>query len=217
MSFRNDNGNKVLHPITSDGRTGFDQFNQLMSWTEPDSEGYTTGRPIRDVRGCTCYICGKGWELTTEALLDQTTIDYKMTAHASCLFGYRKVAEYYLLQNALIEAGYLFQMTEMEPQYPHSTPWQTITILSAGKDRADTGRRLSLGRRKRVWEIRFDGSYEQVKRIELLFNDVDDTKGISVAGIENTHFYVHAWTKEQLVDYLRRFRETIPNTDRNTV
>lgn len=209
--------NEILRPITADGRTGFDQFNQLMSWTEKDADGYSTGRFIRDVRGCTCYICGKGWELTTESLRDQTTIDSKMPAHESCLIGYRKVAEYYLLQNALIEAGYLFRMDEMEPQYPYSTPWQTITILSANKDRLDTGRRLSLGRRKRVWEIRFNGSYEQVKHLETLFTDVDDTKGISTAGMENTHFYVHAWTKEQLVDYLRRFRETIPGTDRNTL
>lgn len=207
----------IVRPVTLDGRTGYDEFNQLVSWTEKDADGYSSGTFIKDVSGCTCYICGKGWELTTESLRDQTMIDRKMTAHASCLFGYRKVTEYFLLQDALIEAGYLFQMTEMEPQYPHSTPWQTVTILSAGKDRADTGRRLSLGRRKRVWEIRFDGSYAQAKHIESLFTDVDDTKGIAIAGLENTHFYVHAWTKEQLVDYLRRFRETIPNTDRNTV
>jgi hypothetical protein len=103
--------NKVLRPFTPDGRTGFDGFNQLMSWSKPDDSGYTTGKMILDVRGCTCYICGKGWELTTEHLQDQVVVSGDLM-HQTCFYGYQKLTSKKDIQQMVIDAGYLFQMEE---------------------------------------------------------------------------------------------------------
>ncbi len=203
--------NQIVKPIVPDGRTGYDKYGQLISWTKPDAEGNSSGRMIKDVTAHKCYICDKSWELTSESLRDQVVFDGKV-AHDTCYYGWQKLTEYYTLQNALIDAGYLFSMTEAEPQYPHSTPWQTITILHNDKDRTDTGRSIFMGRRKRVWSINFKASNEQTpSEIAALFEDVEDTKYVN-----DDHFIVHAWSKKQLVDYLRRFRETINNTDRDS-
>lgn len=201
-------GNSIIRPITSDGNTGFDQFNQLMSYLTED--GITRGSMIHDVRGKRCYLCDKGWELTTLALRDQEKLENQEMAHASCIYGYRKLTEYYNIRNVLISAGYLFNLTEEPPKYPGSTPWQLVKILRADKDRTDTYQRIELGRRKRVWEIRFINS-----NVPHLFSDVDDTKGYHEADdTSSAYYYVHAWTVDQLIDYLRRFRETILNTNR---
>lgn len=218
--------NKIIDAITYDGRTGFDQYGQLVSWTEPDAEGYSNGIMIRDVRGCTCYVCGRKWELTTEAFRDQLVDDERRLMHRTCYDGVAKMNAHHDIKTALLKAGYLFSMEEVPPRYPHSTPWQRITVLSNRKDRADTDYRIVLGRRKRVWEIRFHAlnSLEAfgAHDISPLFEDVTDTKGISYDVSEHEpefgkYFYVHAWTEEQLVDYLTRMRLAIPaETDRNT-
>lgn len=218
---QNGPGNEVLRPITADGRTGFDQFDQLVSWSKPDGDGYKTGRIIRDVRDRVCYICGQKWELTTESLQNQKIDGRGNALHQTCLEGANKLEAYRTIADALISAGYIFADEEVEPRYSYSTPWQRVTVLTANKDRADTGCRVVLGRRKRVWEVRFHGgSLIDVLAIAKHFDDVTDTKGFhDSSGSEpefGPYYYVHAWTEEQLVDYLSRFRKAIPaKTDRN--
>lgn len=196
-------------PITADGRTGFDKFGQLMSWTLPDEAGYKTGTFIQDVRSCTCYICGKGWGNTTEDLKDQS-IDEDLTMHASCLFGYRKMKERFFWQDALIAAGYIFNSEEVPARYPHSTPWKRISIFSNESGHTDTGYRLVVGKRKRVWELRLHIAVD----VSPLFKDVKDTKGYSYQPSKEEpefgpYYYIHAYSIAQVVDYLLRFKVVI--------
>lgn len=216
MIFEFGGGNKMVEVITPDGRVGFDKHGQLWAWTERDDEGYSSGSIIRDVRDSTCYICGQGWELTADRLADQFMIDGRLI-HRTCGYGHQKMDAYRDVQHACIDAGYLFNMEEVPPRYPHSTPWQRITVLGNDKDRTDTGFRIVLGRRKRVWEVRG----HRLGDLTEVFRDVGDTKGYSQDSEEDPDFgpyyYVHAWTKLQLVDYLTRFRQAIPaSTDRKT-
>lgn len=218
--------NTILEPITRDGRTGFDKYGQLVNWSLPDEHGYKNGIIICDVRGHTCYVCGQSWKLDSESLRDQITDNYKRLMHRTCYDGVAKVNAHSAIVEALMKAGYLFSTEEVPPRYPHSTPWQRITVFSNNKNRDDTGYRIVLGRRKRVWEIRFHAlnSLEAfgVHDISPLFEDVTDTKGVSYDVSEHEpefgkYFYVHAWDEGQLVDYLTRMRLAIPaETDRNT-
>lgn len=203
---------QTFDSITPDGRTGFDQFGQLMTWTVPDADGYKTGRIIKDVRSCTCYICGKGWGNTSEELADQARHD-DLDMHKTCYFGHRKMQERQFWIDSLMAAGYLFKHTEVETQYPGSTPWQQITVLGNDTGRTDTGIRLVVGRRKSVWELRVHG----VGELSCNFADVEDTLGYDTQYSPlGPHFYVHAYTKAQVIDYLTRFRLAIPcDTDRN--
>jgi len=202
---------KIEKPITPDGRTGFDQFGQLVSITAPDEDGYQTLRVIRDVRPCTCYICGRGWGNTTEELANQTNNEGRMM-HETCLQGVRKLRSLESTQTALADAGFLFDLEEVPPRYPYSTPWQRVTVLRNDVDRTDSGWRIVLGRRKRVWEVRLHQA-EIAPNIHARFNDVTNTKGHAVATEAEPEFgpyyYVHAWDKEELVDYLKRFHSYI--------
>lgn len=198
--------NAIVKSITSDGRTGFDQYNQLIAWTKPDGDGMTQGRMIKDVRTCTCYICGKGWGNTTEELVDQNMVN-DHDVHNTCLYGYRKINAHFDIQQALMNAGYLFNMEEVPPRYPNSTPWQRIKILHADKERSDTGFRITLGRRKRVWEVR---GHNFSTNLEPVFKHINETKGYGGPSAEepefSTYHYVHAHTKATLVEVLKLFR-----------
>jgi hypothetical protein len=201
--------NQIVKPITPDGRTGFDTYNQLMSVTLPDPHGYTTMRMIADVRSCECYICGKGWGNTTDELLNQTHVDDRVM-HRSCHEGVMKMNAYRDISNACIEAGFLFKMEEVPPRYPHSTPWQRITIMLNDAARSDSGYRLVIGRRKRVWELRLHRAGD----LSAHFTDVDDTKGFSQSSDDEPEFgpyyYVHVWDKDQMISMLKRFHSLIP-------
>lgn len=206
------NGNKMVEVITPDGRTGFDKHGQLWSWTARDVEGRTSGHLIRDVRGCTCYICGQGWELTTERLKDQMFDDERIMHH-TCFDGHLKINARNDIRNALIEAQFLFNLEEVPPRYPHSTPWQRVKVLCNDRERSDSNFRIVIGRRKRVWELRLHGCSDVSKK----FEDVNDTKGYEDGAYREfddpefgPYYYVHAWTKHQMVDYLDRFRQLIP-------
>lgn len=199
--------NQIVRPITADGNTGYDQYNQLIAWTE-EADGYRTGRMIKDVRACKCYICGKGWGNTTKELLDQVALDGR-DMHNSCYDGWRALNSYYDIQKAVMDAGFLFRMDEVPPRYPRSTPWQRITVLHADKDRSDSGFRIVLGRRKRVWELRLHGTADLTDK----FDKPNNTKGYSECSDEDAefggYFYIHAWDKKELVEFLRIFRHSI--------
>ncbi len=210
--------NKIITPITPDGRTGFDEFGQLFSVTVQDKDGYVTGRVIRDVRAMKCYICDRGWGNTTEELQDQTTYD-KFPVHKNCYSGMRKVQDREVIVSALIDAGFLFDVTELEPRYPDpgTPPALQISILHADDDRTPSKYTIVVARRRRVWDIHFHGGGDLTE----IFEDVDDTKGYSnsipagdaEAEALGTHFYVHCWNKTQMVNYLTRFQHHIIDTD----
>jgi hypothetical protein len=209
------NAPRIKEAITPDGLAGFDELGQLWVWTPKikEEDDYQTGSIYRDVRHCKCYICNKSWELTSESLKDQYYDQSGRLMHMTCLQGVNKLQAHQDIQEALIDAGYLFSMLEVPPRYPHSTPWQIVTVLAnEGNKRPDTGVRIVLGRRKRVWEIRFHGCTAALGT--ELFDHVTDTKGWQQESQEDSeygkYYYVHAYTKADMVKYLEAFRKSIP-------
>jgi hypothetical protein len=211
--------NAIVKPITPDGRTGFDEYGQLFTWSVPDADGYKTGHIIRDVRAMKCYICDRGWGNTTEELQDQTSYD-KFPVHKNCYAGMRKVQDRDTISAAFIDAGFMFKMTDLDPRYPDpgTPPARQISILHADDDRTPSKYNIIIARRRRVWNIQMHGAGDMTK----IFQDVTDTKGYTgedYQGYEETdrhlgaHFYVHCWDKKQMVDYLTRFRHHIIDTD----
>lgn len=203
--------NGIVTPIVHDGRTGFDQFGQLVSWSLPNSEGESTGVLIRDVRCMVCKICNRGWQLTSESLQDQARLD-EWVVHKSCHNGWTALRSHFEIQGMLIRAGYLFRDEEIPSQYPDSPPWKRVTILQNDRDRTPVeGKYVIIGERRRVWEIQAFGFGD----LGALFSDVENTKGFVPADRLHSRFYVHAWDENQSVDYLTRIRRAIPlNTSR---
>lgn len=205
--------NTIVKPITPDGRTGFDQYDQLMTWTVPDTNGYARGRIISDVRTHTCYICGRGWENTTESLCDQVAED-DMFMHQTCYFGHRKLAEKRLLTDALIKADFLCRLEEVPPRYPHSTPWQRVSLLKNDQARSDSGFKIVLGSRKRVWEVRLHAPIEYLNRLQEKTKDYPETNGFRHESSDDpdlgSYFFLHAWSMDQLIEFLKLFQSVLP-------
>lgn len=198
--------NAIVKTITPDGRVGFDKFDQLWAQAKPESDGTIVSTMISDVRGKECRICQRGWDLTADHMLDQARLNHWMV-HRKCLEGYDAVQSFYEIQRAFIAAGYLFRMEEIPSQYPYSPPWQEIIILQNDTDRTPVaGVKVVVGRRKRVWEIQAHGFGDLASQ----FEDVDDTKGYATDPSVPQHYYIHAWTVNQLIRYLERIRMTIP-------
>jgi hypothetical protein len=199
--------NDIVKPITPDGRTGFDKFGQLFSWSVPDLEGNMNGRIIADVRDKLCYICNRGWGNTSGELRDQV-YENGIFMHGSCAEGFAKLRERYLLSDALIDGGFLFDFEEVPPRYPHSTPWRRVDILTNEYPRKSSGFKIVMGRRKRVWEIRAHGVGDMSKEFEDMGND---TRGFIESSEDEpefgSYYMVHAYSKEKMIDYLRRFQK----------
>lgn len=163
-------GNNILRPITADGYTGFDQFNQLMTRTAPDANGYWTMWMIGDVRGETCCICGQKWktsqDITTAEMQNQTTRENgRLLMHKTCYDGYARLTERNFWLGKMYTLSVPFEITELNVRYPHSTPWYRIDIKNYDKERSLCGVTLIVGRRKSVWEIRYSNTPESLKEL----------------------------------------------------
>lgn len=209
-------GNSVIDPIVPDGRTGYDQFGQLMTWTEPDAAGYRRGWQIRDVRECACAICNQGWDLTSERLQDQAFVDHgKKPVHRTCLQGVHELNEMWLWDRLMQNLGDFtpYHVEEGEVRYLHSTRSRTITILNYDKERTPSPVKLLVYRRKRVWELRIYGLGD----LREHFVDFRAGKGSTInyqttRGFEDAtedseaYYYIHAWEEEQALEILKVFK-----------
>ncbi len=210
--------NDIITPITADGRTGFDRFGQLVTWTLPDSGGYRTGYVLEDVREATCAICGQPWKNSSEDFQNQHVargLLKPLVVHRTCYQGLEDMTER-ALWSRLLRDVFSFSARELPNQYWKShpthrgTPWFELSVqgISAEGRFQDVipGRGSSLlivaGRRKRVWELRLYGLGD----LDDTFRDVEHTKGCALAhGEDEKHYYIHAWEEKELSDYLKRF------------
>ncbi len=271
--------NKIITPITADGLTGFDEFGQLCTRTPTDANGHWTAWIIGDVRGHECCICGQKWktnfQATTFELQNQMTLENgRLLMHKTCYEGHAKLTERNFWLSKMYDLKVPFEITELNVRYPHSTPWYRIDIKNYDKDRTLCGVTLVVGRRKRVWEIRYynpsfdlrgllptldvkvttagewaiiradcpadqhemldmyapkelptgfpeidalrEPEYRLMQEILKDFDDVKDTKGTNIKHEDEPNLgpsvYIHAWSGEQVADYLGRFRKHFPVT-----
>ena len=226
--------NDIVRPVTVDGMAGWDQFNQFyIKWREGE---FTYGSHFHDVREKICPICNHGWELTAQSLRDQTFLDHRAEhAHQSCEIRYAALQEYDFWYRSLVDVGFMFgpidnikYIAEGGPAiesipneyWPKNdiwgklTPWYRVRLLKRLPKENQTyeerncavGRRLKLGRRKRVYVLKIEDGpapYDE-KLAQELFAKEDVTKEI---GRETV--MVHAWGKDKAKEYLGHFKKIL--------
>lgn len=197
--------NQIISPITKCGNAGFDAHNQL--WVRVnDGSGRTTSKIIIDPRGKTCPICGKGWELTVEGMCDQfmyNIVNHGL-AHYRCMEGYCSMKEREFVESILADRAWHrdtslgIEVDEIPNEYgaAWNTPWFKIRFT-----KVLPGVELVIGSRKRVWEIGLRNLNRE--RIGLLARTFDAALVTDTMGSNATSWYVHAWTKEQVVERVR--------------
>ncbi len=197
--------NDILRAVTPDGYVGFDEFGQLQA-KEVEAK-HTTSWIVWDVREKTCFICNHGWELNHKSFKDQYYWhDRKELIHESCFKRYRKLREWSMFFNAVVECNLAFPggLKEVKNEYgaAWNLPWyefkwkgaETFTIV--------------IGRRKRVDHVEIKAPTEgypgmpslDYRMAEKCFSEEDVTKDFGPTSI-----MVHAHTDEKLKAYLKKF------------
>lgn len=210
------------------GQIGLDQFDQIVCDRVEDGIG-TCRTWVTDVRGKTCPLCGREWEITTKDWADQFYHhDRELLMHKSCFVRHLTHTEHMDWFNAIVASrkacpGLRFEKPEeIKNQYggAWNTPWYRVRIKSHNAT-------LILGRRKRVdhVEIQFDEPTQKaIDKLTELFADYNVTKGYVAADegrvwagahiarykldTEFVGFYAHAWG-ENYKDYLMKFAEVM--------
>ena len=194
--------NEIQQPLTTKdelGQVGIDGFGQTMFW------GPRSGHIVNDVRGKMCELCDRGWNMTTRGWIDQYYhSSFHTLLHESCYLRYlsfkQKTHWYCMICDARLRFNGL---TPIPNEYggAWNTPWYKTTLL-------DHGAILKVGRRKRVNVIGIELDLPSpmiMGRLGVLFRDEDVTKG----GDEEKSFYVHSWSKEKDLEYLKNVAEAL--------
>jgi hypothetical protein len=197
--------NAVVRPVTPDGDSGFDIFDQFIVWV-PDTYGGKTGTIRHDVRGQICPLCGKHWELTSISLNDQMYLrSVRQVVHQTCYMRYAAHQERADLIEDLGKATIFdFKISEILNEYRGTSgqPWYIIN--PDGKTEV-----LKFGRRKRVYSMRFGMlTIQQQAMLEAGFA-LDDTTKSKESGENGLAYLIHAWTRDDVVRYLDLWKKAI--------
>lgn len=142
--------NEILRPLAHD--LGFDQYGQLIvRWND---NGSTCSTICKDVRGITCSLCGKGWDVTAESFRNQylcrTTEEW---CHYTCFVGHLGMAEAEMWYSLLCypkkkETFIPFDWNKIPNEYggDFKTPWYLVKFDGYFP-------KLKLGRRKHVYSM----------------------------------------------------------------
>jgi hypothetical protein len=193
-----------LRLLTNDGEVGYDKFNQLI-WRRRQSDyigsDYLVSNFIADVRGKTCLICGRGWELTGKSMGDQ--LFWRLAeenVHQSCMIRYEGLGERERYYAALYGVTKFRGLKPIENGYWSSgDPWSAKPWYSA--ELFDHPARIEIGRRKHVDSIEVvpEGGtslafWEEAK---VRFADEQVTKEFSPGGC-----LVHSWSSVKTRQYI---------------
>jgi hypothetical protein len=137
-----------------------------------------------------------------EALRDQYGFNLlsPLLAHYRCMEGYYSMQEREFVESVLCDdswnpGGLGVEVDEIPNEYrgAWNTPWFRIRFTKAlpGVD-------LVIGKRKRVWNIEVRNLTRE--RIGQLARVFDAAKVTDTMGSDATSWYVHAWTKEQVLE-----------------
>lgn len=195
--------NKIVKPITPDGKIGFDEFDQLTyERQERDCSIYS---PISDPRGSTCLICLRGWETTTESIVDQFLWrSREKWIHKSCWVRYLTLREYDMWYGALCSAGITFFFPEEIPnQYGGAwmTPWYTVKLRESRCT-------LRLGSRKRVYNMEILVPKDEAGVLDVAaaapLKKEDVTQDITGGRV-----MIHAWGEAKAKEYMKVFADIL--------
>lgn len=178
---------------------GFDEFGQLQAcWMDGDS---TCSTIVSDMRGKTCMICGREWELSAKDFLNQyfdRTIEQNV--HKRCAEGVVAMREADMWHDLLCELKMEWSWKLIPNEYggAWNTPWYLVTFKGYLP-------KLKVGTRKRVYNLDLlDCTDAQVKLGEELLKDESSTKWAREFRVG-----VHAWGKEEVKKHLAMFAKIL--------
>jgi hypothetical protein len=202
--------NMIVRPIADD--LGFDEFGQFCA--KSHENGSTVMQHITDLRMHTCAICGKPWEVTAKAMLNQQRV-LETWVHRTCYLGYLGIKEANFWSQALCEVrpavraedplGTLifFDWERIPNQYGggYDTPWYIVrfSVRRKGyKDRRFTSW-LKVGSRRRVYQMSMhDLTAKQVNAWKIAVEKEEVTKTASTSEV-----MIHAHGEEAAKRYLK--------------
>lgn len=203
-------------PISADGLISVDDRGGLiLSWRERGSSDHITSTHCEDLRGHTCYICGRGWEFNGPSFMNHKSMDNPFATrrhvHKTCYDKHATLREASDLYALLCESPLLFGGIEEIPNeywpdahhYPKDSWFKVPLVISReregelekGQERRVTivhGVFIKCGWRKRVFNMELH--YPPGHKFRP-----DDIKGTLLETSDSTkHFQdqsllIHAW------------------------
>lgn len=198
--------NKIIKPVTGDGKCGYDEFGQFCVWTYEERHGGEVGRIMADVRGQTCLLCGSKWEAVTRQIADQHYDHSAETmVHMSCWIRHLSYLDRGNWITDLAKGGVYRETLKAFEAIPNqyggawNTPWYKVTINAPGYPV------LTVGARKRVDSILIERlTREQAERIAEKLKDENTTKE---PGTDS--YAIHSHGRDKTVQYIKTFMEVI--------
>jgi len=189
----------IVRPVTPDGMAGYDEFNQF--WATRDG---TTFSAVADLRATNCELCGRAWENTGPALLDQLRLYvFGCYVHETCLVRHRAFNQHDAVLTAFEEARINHNGLIKIPNqyYREPDPWALAPWYSA--DLFGIPNRLVIGRRKRVWSIEVsliqptDAKLWWWSQATQAFEQEEVTKDFT-----EERGRIHAWSDKKMIEYV---------------
>jgi hypothetical protein len=192
--------NHIVRAITTDGLVGYDQFDQLVH-VDQREPGFHVTRFVRDVRGHTCVLCGRGWEMNGPSFGDQCVVRHmEKLAHSSCMDRHQIFEEFFTVHRALCTAILFSGMREVPNAYwaGKKPSYQADAIVETGREIVA---QFTVGMRKRVWEVSVTVKSDEPFPLEELMLAFEGEKVTKSFG-ENS-VLIHAWDETKLAEYLK--------------
>ncbi len=192
---------QIIRPLTGDKMLGFDEFGQLWAaW--PTDGGSVAATIIADVRGKTCAICGREWDLNAKSFLDQNYLQHlKEWTHRTCYMRCIAMNEANFWHDSIIQAmgDAEWKWKKLPNQYDGGlVPWYKVQFEHYVPH-------LILGPRKRVFHLAIhDLTPAQAEQGTPLFGTEDVTHEFNPTSI-----MIHAWSKDKAQEYLGKFATLI--------
>ena len=213
--------NDIVRPLNEAKDLGYDQFGQLMAIKPHPYGSGTVMTMVPDLRGKTCPICGRGWELDGASFWENARLEATgRHVHTRCMNGYLSAEE------ASFWSGTLCDISPDRPPFdglkviPNEyrgswdTDWYLVDTFETrsglgGADwdapRKPYKAKLKVGSRKRVYHMElFDLSPEQVTFLKGALGREEVTQYH-----EASSFIIHAWTRAKAKEYLAAFVKAI--------
>jgi hypothetical protein len=184
---------------------GFDEVGQLVvGWEE---NGTTVSTIISDMRGKTCAICGRPWEVTAESFRNQYwDQSLNLWMHKTCFLGQIGVSQAVRFMDVICSVrdrqwyGLGFEMAQIPNEYgaAWNTPWWRVNFR-------DFIPWMKIGARKRVFHMSLhDLTKEQVELFNSRVVTEDVTKGSDLSSV-----YIHAGNYDKVSQYFCIFLEVL--------
>lgn len=188
--------NDITRPLTGDKMLGFDKFGQLqVCWMEGDALYSTI---ISDVRGKTCPICGRGWELSAPAFRDQhfNRVVEQFT-HRRCEQGAVAMTEASMWYRLLCEPEHHPAWSWVPIPNEYRAAWNNTWYRVSFKGYVPS---LKLGTRKNVYHLSLHDLTDAQMEQASLFAEEKATHWA-----EDHVIGIHAWTEAEARRHIAKF------------